>query len=74
MSEQTISERLIEGMVIIERWFGRDKCSISAEHDQIYFGPDDWQAPEKNPLPPFHKKRLEDMGWMVEDYGWSIFV
>ncbi len=70
----TTTDRLRSGFMIIEGWYGKEKCSIAAEHDQLYFGPDDYEATEKNPLPSYHLKKLDDMGWMVEDYGWSIFV
>lgn len=74
MSEETTIFRLKAGFMIIESWYGTDNCSICAEHDQIYYGPDDFEAKSKRPLPEFFIQRLADLGWMDEDYGWSIFV
>lgn len=74
MSEKTTSERLIAGILIIEGWYGKDNCSFAVEHDQVFFGPDEYSSVDENPLPDYHLKKLDNMGWFIEDYGWSLFV
>ena len=64
-------KQVIEGLQILAKYVENpDKSWVSAEHDQIWAGPDRGEVVSEE-----DKKALEDLGWFEDDDcgGWSHF-
>ena len=46
----------------------RDDWGIHAEHDRIWFGSEEWVTDSLD------IKRLEELGWFIDDESWSCFT
>lgn len=61
-------EKVLEGFRILAKY---PNCEVAAQHDQIYFGPDDG-----NKVSDEDRAKLEDLGWFIdsETDSWSRLV
>ena len=46
----------------------KDKFDFHAEHDQFWFGADDWVSNEED------RKKLDDLGWFIDENRWCIWT
>ena len=61
-------ENFVEGLQILVK-YEQGYCII-AEHDQFWaVGTDKTEN-----MPEEEKKRLEELGWFVDEDSWSIFI
>lgn len=61
------SDKIVKGINILAKY---PKAYFAAEHDQIWFGPEDEKAVSEEDA-----KALEELGWFKEeDFGWSRYV
>lgn len=62
------NNEFIEGVTIIAKYIPEERkesFDINAEHDQFWFGEDEWVTDEKD------RQRLEELGWFIDEGGWS---
>lgn len=65
------NSNFIKGVNIIAKYIPEDKkdsYSISAEHDQLWFGEDEWVTDEND------RKELEMLDWFISENSWSAFT
>jgi len=60
-------EQIVRGINILSKY---PDCDMAAEHDEIWFGPNDPDVVSEE-----DKAELETLGWYVYDgMGWKRFV
>lgn len=65
------NNEFIEGVNIIARNIPKEEregFSVRAEHDQLWFGDEEWVTDKKDIA------RLEELGWFKEYESWSCFT
>ena len=65
------NSNFVEGVNIIARHMPedqKDKFDFHAEHDQFWFGADDWVSNEED------RKKLDDLGWFIDENRWCIWT
>jgi len=61
--------QVIEGLEILVKYAAnKDAHDFAAGHEQIYYGESDWSISEDD------KKRLDELGWFIDEDSWSRFV
>tara|TARA_R110000851_G_scaffold47424_2_gene115163 strand:- start:14957 stop:15160 length:204 start_codon:yes stop_codon:yes gene_type:complete len=61
----------IEGVAIISKHTPEEELNnwnLHAEHDQIWFGADEWVTDKKD------RERLDELGWFIDEESWSCFT
>ena len=62
------NSEFIEGVNIIAKYIPEDEkqsSGVYAEHDQFWFGAEEWVTDEND------IKRLDELGWFIDECGWS---
>jgi hypothetical protein len=65
------NNEFIEGVNIIAKYMPeteKEGFGVHAEHDQLWFGADEWVTDEKD------RKRLDEIGWFVNEDSWSCWA
>ena len=64
---------MLEGLKILKKYCGGVPLDTDVHNGQIYAGPRDLSAYEMK-IPPEDLKRLDGLGWFIDEGSWSRFV